>query len=635
MSDHFGAVFTTVRGLFSERRFSIPDYQRGYAWGRQQWDELWEDLDLLPLGKSHYTGTIVLQATDRRFTTIQGNPLRVEEVVDGQQRLTTLVLLLDALRRELEVLDEHDLARGIAETYLFITDRNRQEHSKLVLASDVQDFFFTRILQDRSWPEGSEIRAQKNLTEAKRFFADRLGDKKSQLREAFGGWLLDFREKITEQLIVTVYPVGRESEAGVIFEVMNNRGKLITELEKVKNYLLYVASKLVLESDHDFARQVNDAWSHIFHRLMASGLASSEYEDQLLRVHWLMAYNPIEKDWNGSKSLKEKMSLRSFEGDHPGLLHALQEYVRGLRQACTAFCEAQAPMRANAFADVAPGSERDALLDEAERLPRLRNVAPFLPLLVAARIRFSDEISAYRQVLDRCERYAFRVFRIMLRRAQSGRSSLFTLAHRVYAGKIPLDAALDEIDRLAVSYAPEVEVRRELTKERDWYSWSALRYMLYEYEVAMLAKVKKRVKGALWTRLVESPATSIEHVLPQTAKDEYWTSRFDLESRERLTHDLGNLCLTLDNSVYGNKPFPKKKGEPGSADRCYCNGEFYMERDLARYANWTEETIRERRSEILDWALKRWEIEEVAGGPVSIMELLDEDEVDEPTIVPD
>ena len=91
--------------LFHKRLFRVPDYQRGYSWENQQVREFLEDLELLPHGRYHYTGTIVLHEIDpddERMDT-DGNAYAPVDVVDGQQRLTTIVLLLDAIRRSLVV----------------------------------------------------------------------------------------------------------------------------------------------------------------------------------------------------------------------------------------------------------------------------------------------------------------------------------------------------------------------------------------------------------------------------------------------------------------------------------------------------------------------------------------------------
>src|SRR5438309_2078309 len=103
----------TVEKLFAGRLLRVPDYQRGYAWEQKQWDDFLEDLDLLSPGKHHFTGTVVLdritkadpgQAPAGDAWDYAGASYESFDVVDGQQRLTTVVLLLDAIRRVLEAL---------------------------------------------------------------------------------------------------------------------------------------------------------------------------------------------------------------------------------------------------------------------------------------------------------------------------------------------------------------------------------------------------------------------------------------------------------------------------------------------------------------------------------------------------
>ena len=93
--------------LFHKRLFSVPDYQRGYAWGGDQIKDFLDDLDILAPDRLHYTGTVVLH---RRSGTPEqedesGNTYAQVDIVDGQQRLTTIVLLLDAIRKSLHTPD--------------------------------------------------------------------------------------------------------------------------------------------------------------------------------------------------------------------------------------------------------------------------------------------------------------------------------------------------------------------------------------------------------------------------------------------------------------------------------------------------------------------------------------------------
>ncbi len=130
--------------------------------------------------------------------------------------------------------------------------------------------------------------------------------------------MIDLYDKVTHRLRMSLYTVSEASDVGVIFEVMNNRGKPLSELEKVKNYLLYAGSKLDLPP-HSLADSVNSTWTNIFERLMAADLSGSKDENQLLRMHWLMAYDHRSRNFDGSKSIKARFRLRDYDGRHKEL----------------------------------------------------------------------------------------------------------------------------------------------------------------------------------------------------------------------------------------------------------------------------------------------------------------------------
>lgn len=99
--------------------------------------------------------------------------------------------------------------------------------------------------------------------------------------------------------------------------------------------------------------------------------------------------------------------------------------------------------------------------------------------------------------------------------------------------------------------------------------------------------------------------SQIEHVLPKTWTDPYWTSRWNSEEAGRHLHDLGNMSLTFSNSSYSNKSFPNKKGKPGEGVND-ANASTFMERDLARFDDWTPAVCEQRREQIVAWVIDRW-----------------------------
>ena len=133
--------------------------------------------------------------------------------------------------------------------------------------------------------EGPQITSERRLAAAKKQIADYLASSTGTDGIIGEEWLLALYTKVATQLRFTLYQVGDEAEVGVIFEVMNDRGKPLTDLEKVKNYLLHTSTSL--EVSNDLAKTVNDAWGEILRQLMAAGLVLSADEDRLLRAHWL------------------------------------------------------------------------------------------------------------------------------------------------------------------------------------------------------------------------------------------------------------------------------------------------------------------------------------------------------------
>lgn len=608
-------VFTLDK-LFSDRVFTVPDYQRGYAWEGQQLTEFVDDLESLPAGKDHYTGTLVLhdrKGEDAVRTDETGERFTVSDVVDGQQRLTTVVLLLDAIRREMAgVASLARLAEGLANRFVRAIDPSGQPLHKLVLNRDCRDYFVQTVLNDRPSPDGGTIQSHHRLSAARTFFGKFLADRRGSLGDGYAEWLKGLRTKVAQHMKVTLYTVDDQAEVGVIFEVLNNRGKPLSELEKVKNYLLYLATKLDL-SKHALGDEVNRAWTHVFERLMRAGLTSADDEDQLLRAHWLMAYDHRPKNWEGSRSIKARFGLGrdEYRGDHKLLLNDLIEYARTLERASLAFCDIHRPEATDAFAAwKTDPAVRKQVIATSEKLRRVKVIAPFLPLLVAARLRYAADAGRYLALVRLCEVFAFRVYRLHGYRANKGQSSLFRYGNRLHAEEFDLDEVLAHLRGLLLWYSSPEDFRGEFDAGYDWYDWYGIRYFLYEYEEHLCKGEAPRLAWDALDRL--DLEKTIEHVLPQTPTDSYWTERFDAAARERWTHDVGNLCLTTHNASLGNKPFPLKKGEPGQPKPCYANSNLASERALAAFADWGVEQLLARREAIVKWALERWHVEGAA-----------------------
>lgn len=597
----------TMQELFNGRIFEVPDYQRSYSWETKQVRDFLKDIHFISSNRRHYTGTVVLDPIrdGARPTDKLGQSYGRFHIVDGQQRLTTTALFFNAISRAIKSFapSMNVLADGIHQNYVATVGLNGRPLPKLSLNSDTNDFF-QGLVSDGAPPlrAGPAVSAQRRLRRASKQINKHL-DMLCEENHNPGQLLQDLYLKVTNQMHFTLYETEDPEEVGIIFEVMNDRGKPLTELEKVKNFLIYASTRL--DVPNDLREDVNRAWSMILRTLMGAKLESSDDEDLFLRSDWRCRYNPRPKDWKGIESIKRRFELRVDPDQHNELLGHLADYTTGSADSCVAYADAVNPNRDDAFESFIG---QPKLLAEVKRwnskLVRINVLQPIAPILMAVRERWLEDASKYLQVLRLCERFSFRVYEVKDSRSDAAQQKLFSLAHRISQRQIDFEGIKTEIREIMRQRCDESEFQRSLAQlkaEADWYEWDGLKYMLYEYETH-LAQLNGQTPEYAWE------AVTIEHVLPQkTADNEYWNRWFDQEQHKRYLNDIGNLTLTLSNSSYGNKDFHAKKGSVNDPTlRCYANSKLYCERDLTRWDDWTPESIEKRGLEIMAWARDRW-----------------------------
>jgi len=583
-----------------------------------------EDIDEMPDGKKHYTGTLIFHVDENAERVIdeEGASLRLFNIVDCQQRLTSLVILLHCIADCFKMIGNHNsLYSGIRKKYVMFKDIEGQNKPRLILNRHCHDYFIKNIISETPEISGWEIHSHKRLFEAKRFFQEYLKEKNSGKND-FKAYLNRLRTKITNSLEFTMYKVKEETDVGVIFEVMNNRGKPLSEMEKVKNYLIYLAKKIPAKAAEELGEEINRVWATILEELMEAGESSSDSdEDQLLRSTWLMAYDPYTRNWKRYDSIKERFNLKDYSDRFELLLDELKHYIKLLENSCRAYCDVVAPGRGNAFAEYLDNAEiRKRLRQKGEKLLRIGNISPFLPILMATRLKYPHDHELYEKVLDLVEKYAFRVFRLQEKRSNTGQASLIRRGYELFHGEIDPNTMLNKIRRQLLRYSPDEEYRAAFELGKNWYQFSGLKYFLYEYEEYL--EKGKGVQLPWESAQKRDKKDTIEHILPQFPIFDYWTQRWTQEQIQKYLHDIGNLTLTFDNTSYGYKSFPDKKGKPGTSG--YWNSNMFQEKELAKWDDWTEKELLERRKQIVEWALERWKVESEGDEDVA-----DEEDIEE------
>lgn len=655
--------------LFTNRIFRIPDYQRGYAWKNEQLTDFWEDLLNLNEERYHYTGLLSLKAIHRREMKLQdGDDWLLDDgykpfhVVDGQQRLTTFSILMYEIIKLIRNLPENtgrcesDIILGskylkdIRQIYI---ERTRPPHNIITTylfgyESDnpSADYLKYKIFEQSFGGAVVETYYTKNLKNAKYFFAENL----QKLYEDDGiAGIEKLYRKLTQKLMFNLHEIEDDYDVFVAFETMNNRGKRLTNLELLKNRLIYLTTlfeddQLDRQNQTQLRKQINDAWKEVYYQL-GRNQNSPLSDDDYLRAHWIAYFQYSRKDGNDYIRflLDEKFSPRNVYDKHTiidieneiAILSDLDIMDSGdtdeVDQPKIRLVSKLTPKDIKDYIDSLKlfsefwyysyfPYESDFSNNETLWLDRLNRIgiAYFRPLVVAA-MSVSASTSIQRIALYQAiERFIFIGFRLSNYNFTYQSSVYYRKAREVLKGTVSLASVCEDLKTLVTKdrdYAIRTMLAhssRRFASGTGFYGWKGLRYFLYEYEYEKSVQNNiSKVDWNMFTR-VEKDKVSIEHILPQTPTKEYWKSMYSAFSDEEvkiLSASLGNL-LPLSQSVNSslqNDSFQDKKSSGSNGRRGYSNGS-HSEIEVSQEKNWTAQHIRNRGLVLLDFMEKRWDV---------------------------
>ena len=299
----------TISEMFNNTYFRIPDYQRGYAWTDKQLSEFWDDIEDLAENQPHYTGTIFVEemkevAPQDRWLFNAGN--RFYSVVDGQQRLTTVsILLYELLKKESTEYNEVPVEKLI-DQYIFTSNAtgNSRVYHFSYLNNEQNDCLLHDIFEDKQIISQSfSLTAyDQNLLNAKNFFAEKISCLYKSQRDILF-------KKVSTALKFDFKVIDDCLDVQAVFETMNNRGKPLTVLEKLKNRLIYMSEKLNCDfNDKQILRKnINDTWGLIYSEL-ARNPENILDEDDFLAAHLSLYRQPTESVFS-----QEQAEIKIFQ----------------------------------------------------------------------------------------------------------------------------------------------------------------------------------------------------------------------------------------------------------------------------------------------------------------------------------
>lgn len=612
----------SLNNIFKERILRIPDYQRGYAWNTQQLEDFWEDLMRLESARVHYTGVITLEPVAKKiWSNWENDHWLIEDVdykpfyvVDGQQRLTTSMILIQAIIESVpkgELLASQAISSIEKKFILFKADDDIRESYIFGYEKDnpSDEYLRTRIFGMHSHSDqNQETLYTRNLSTAKQYFLDKLAE--LELEQ-----IVALYKKLTQKFKFNLYEISDEIDVFVTFETMNNRGKPLSSLELLKNRLIYLSTLFKDNTGKEKLRaNINEAWKTMYEYLGKN--PEIPLSDNLfLRNHWTMyfLYTRNKGDDYIKYLLDEKFTVSNLNcpevSEAELKIEEISGYVKSLQQSIVYWFYIHNPY----FDQSDRLSELQKLgLDRLDRL----SFRSFKPLILAAFVSHQkpDKIT---QLLVLAERYNFTLFNLSQRRANTGDTLFFGMSQALLVGEKKIDEVLETI-QLSIDryYDPEkflshIEDKYELDRD-GYYNWDGVRYFLFEHEQWLKEKGKQSTSKMSWDvlRSNKKDQITLEHIFPQKPTDAYWLKRFgqlDELSSYHLTHSLGNL-LPLSrskNSSLQNDSFPKKVNNGAGAG--YYNGSL-SEIDVAQCEEWTSVEILDRGMRLLEFMEQRWGI---------------------------
>jgi hypothetical protein len=410
-------------------------------------------------------------------------------VVDGQQRLTTLVTIL-------RVLADHLPSESRADFDALYLRRGPLGSDRCVLRlnSDTRKFFESVIIAGNNPKnESNSLEAHDRLTQAKRLITTWLSNR---IKANTSVDLL--RSTIEQDLGFLVYAPHEDAETGVMFEVINNRGKALSELEKVKNYLIYCCVKLGAKTLREL---IDENWSAILRDLNAANKTNPGDESSFLRYCMVVYFRLNKTDSQyGYDELKKRLDLDASRKDaqrKTAVLKEMGDFVIFMKLAALWY----ARLYGQRHEDV-----DQQLVPVLEQLRGQDRHASIMPIFFALVIHNEGSSPVLRTLLELMERVNFRVYmaRNVTARNDTGQGELFTYAsayyHRDVLKIIPENErklrktiisddnqAIEHLlVRFALSYAPdtvlESSFRLKKDSKDDFYKWPGLRYFLMNYE---------------------------------------------------------------------------------------------------------------------------------------------------------
>ena len=549
--------------LSNGKIYRVPQFQRDYSWEQDNWEDLWNDIELAAETKmAHYMGSVVLQSTTGKEFSI----------IDGQQRFTTLTILtlsvIDSIQRladkGIDVDENRERVDILMRQYIGQKDPTSLSYSsKLFLNENNDGFFQNRLI---GFKEPINIKklsdSEKLMWDASLFFKQKLSQR---FKTNSGGDYASFLNNVAGELMMFIQiTVEDELNAYTVFETLNSRGVELTSTDLLKNYLF----SLVAKSVTDF-KQIKTQWKKI---IDAIGL--KEFPN-FLRYFLLATRKQITKEYL-FKEVKHFVKTGQHVFD---LLDQLEYY---------------------AYNYVALGNADDELwaMDKDNRqaigILKAFKVIQWKPLAMVALEKLDN--GEIKRLLQSLVAISYRYNVISKMQTNEMEKIYSKAAINLYRGDSKnITAVLLDIKALYVNDDDfKINFTTRQFNTNNTADKKLARYTLYKLE-------GQETGGSMYDFEVDNG--TIEHILPESYPD-HWQAYFTEEEFERNVFMLGNLTLleaSKNNKEAADKPFEEKRD-------VFATSKFAITKNITD-PQWATANIKSRQAHLAKLATAIWKIQ--------------------------
>ncbi|MDO8447085.1 MAG: DUF262 domain-containing HNH endonuclease family protein [Deltaproteobacteria bacterium] len=537
-------------------RYEIPKFQRDYSWDTEHWDDLWQDICSLNVDESeHYMGYLVLQSSDNKNF----------QIIDGQQRLTTMsILILAVLKSIQELADkgidaEQNVRRkdALMNSYIgYLDPVTLISKSKLKLNRNNDDYYRNYIVPLQNLPLRNINVSEKQMRSCFTWFYERI--KKAHVT---GESLAGFVDSIVDKLFFTVIKVSDELNAFKVFETLNARGVKLSSADLLKNYLFSVVDATTPhKSELD---EMEHLWSKVIGKL------GSEKFPEFLRFYWNSLNRTVRKN-DLFKAIRKDIKTK---GDAFSL-------IRELNTSADVYMALQNP-------DDELWKGKLEISSYLRELKLFQIKQPFSLLL--ATYSSLDE-SEFKKILRACSIISFRynVIGGLNPNEQENTYNAVALSirkNRQFNMNDLRDIYPDD-ERFETEFANKILKNTPRNHKIAKYIFAEIERYKYHTDIDL-----------------NSDLYTVEHILPENPGDAWNYLTEDVI--ERCVYRLGNLTLLEKNinKDIGTYGFEDKKA-------AYAKSSIQVTRSInEHYSEWTEETISKRQARLAVEAKSIWRLQ--------------------------